>query len=267
MTISAAAGWEKWDRHYQQSFRPVFDHVLAGAAVRPGARVLDLACGTGQPAIPAARIVGPAGEVVAIDVSAEFLDAARRLADAAGVRIAFHEMDAARLSFPDASFDAATCAFATMFFPDPVGVLAGIRRVLVPGGRLAVAVWDAPEKNPFLTTLFGPLMAMTKASPPPPGAPGPFRFAAPGALEAVFTEAGFSDVRSESVPFSDVHPDVEHWFAMNADMATPLKNALRSLPPADAARLKEEILRAVVPHVHDGRVHMLGTALCVSARA
>ena len=264
---AAASGWDRWNAWYEATFRPLTEWCCDAAALRPGMRVLDLACGTGQPALAAAARVAPGGSLLAVDIAPEMVAVAARRAQEAGHRhMTCREMDAERLDLPDASVDAVTCACGFMFFPDPVGALAEIRRVLRPGGRVAIGVWDDPSRSPFLT-MFGRALAKVAPAPPPdPTGPGPFRFAAPGELARVLTEAGFTDVCVESMPMPVACDSVEDYWAKVTDHAAGLTQRLSSLPAADLARLRELVTEGLAPFAGaDGRLHLVATPLCGAA--
>lgn len=266
--MSTAPGWERWNGHYKQQVAPVFEAMLRAIDARDGMTVLDLACGPGQPAIPTAQRVAPTGRVIATDLAADMLAACGRLARAEGVtNLELREMDMHVIGLPDASVDAVTCAFAVMFSPEPGRVLGEIHRVLAPGGRFAVAVWDAPAANPFFTTMFAAIGQLAPAPPPSPAAPGPFRLAAPGELAELARDAGFADVRVEPVPFTWRFDSVAQHYEMNRDMAAPLQKLATTRPPADVERLRAALATAIAPHVTaDGRVAIPGTALVASGR-
>ena len=144
-------GWDLAAREYE----PLWQAQLAAAHVRlmqcaslaPGHRVVDIACGSGLITLPAAAAVGPGGEVVGVDLSSRMVDSARRRARAMKLSNAsFQRMDAEQLDLPDASFDAAVCALGLMFMPDPAQAVREMRRVLRPGGRLAIAVWGERKR-------------------------------------------------------------------------------------------------------------------------
>lgn len=146
---------------YDAQFVPaLFQHwgpVLCEAAgVAAGQRVLDVGCGTGALTLAAAERVGPRGSVVGLDPNPEMLAVARRKA----APVEWHEGRAEALPFPDASFDAVVSQFAMMFFADPVAALREMRRVLRPGGRMAVAVCDAVERSPGYAALASLLEAL-----------------------------------------------------------------------------------------------------------
>lgn len=139
-------GWDLAARDYellwQAQLAGVQANLLSMVSPSPGARVLDVACGTGVVSFDAARAVGPSGHVLGIDLSGQMIDAARRRkAQLALGNIEFARMDAEAMDVPDASFDVALCALGLMYMPDPKQVLYEMRRILRPGGRLGLAVW------------------------------------------------------------------------------------------------------------------------------
>jgi SAM-dependent methyltransferase len=168
---------------------------------------------------------------------------------------------------PDASADAVTLAFALMFSPEPVKALREARRVLKPGGHFAVCVWDEPAKNPFFTTMFGALGEFVAMPAPAPGAPGPFGLAAPGALERVMREAGFTDIAVASLPMAFEFESVDQHWEINSALAAPLKRAAETLPPDGVSRLRAAIAQALAPFMDGPRVRVTATPLCARARA
>ncbi len=116
--------------------------LLDSAALGPGERVLDLACGTGLVTLPAARAVGPGGQVIGIDISERMVEVLRQRAAAAGLpQVSAARMDAEQLALADASVDVVLCALGLMYMPDPEQAVREIRRVLRPAGRVVMAVW------------------------------------------------------------------------------------------------------------------------------
>ncbi len=133
-------------------------------ALPPGTRVLDVACGTGNLAIPLAR----SGAVVTgIDIAPNLLLQARERASSEGLPIVFDEGDAEELPYDDGSFDAAVSMFGAMFAPRPRLVAAELGRVLRPGGRLAMANWNPESFSARMFSVAG------RHLPPPPGLPPP----------------------------------------------------------------------------------------------
>ncbi len=118
--------------------------VADAAGISPGDRVLDVACGTGVLTREAAGRAGPSGAVTGLDLSPEMLPVAARLSP----ELRWQQGSADALPFPDQALDAVVSQFGLMFFPDPVAGLREMMRVLVPGGRLAVAVWGSLDDTP-----------------------------------------------------------------------------------------------------------------------
>ena len=135
--------------HFDPAFgRRFAERALDALVVVRGARVLEVACGTGMFARLAARVVGPHGQVVGVDASGPALEVARRV-DITGA-VEWRRWDGGRLPFDDASFDVVACQHALARFDDPQPVVNEMRRVLAPGGRLGITAWGPIEENPAL---------------------------------------------------------------------------------------------------------------------
>jgi ubiquinone/menaquinone biosynthesis C-methylase UbiE len=130
--------------------------------IRPGMQVLDVACGTGNLAIPAAR---KGAQVTGVDIATNLLEQARRRASAEGLQVRFDEGDAEDLPYPDGAFDLVMSMFGAMFAPRPERVAAELARVCRPGGTIAMANW-APEG--FVAEMF---RLTNRYIPPPDGVP------------------------------------------------------------------------------------------------
>ncbi|MBI4394328.1 MAG: class I SAM-dependent methyltransferase [Euryarchaeota archaeon] len=178
-----------------QLLKPYGDHLLDMLKVRKGEAVLDVACGFGEPAITAARIVGPAGRVVGIDIAARELDIARAAAKGQGVRnVDFRTMDAETLEFPDSTFDVVVSRFGLQSFHDPALAVSEMHRVVKPGGRVGLVVWSLAERVPAIDCLLRPLM---KHVPSTRASPNQYGFGAPGSLATLLRSPGFTDIREE----------------------------------------------------------------------
>src|SRR5271168_403673 len=144
-------GWDLAANDYQ----PLWQEQLAGAqgammalaSLAPRNKVLDVACGTGLVSFEAARAVGPDGQVLGVDLSGRMVSSAERRAKELKLsNCSFARMDAEALGLPDATFDVVLCAFGLMYMPSPEQALREMRRVLRPGGRIALAVWGERSK-------------------------------------------------------------------------------------------------------------------------
>src|SRR5512132_1677510 len=196
--------------------------LVALADLRPGERVLDLACGTGLVARLAAPAVGPTGRVTGLDLNPGMLAVARSLPPPSGPSITWIEGSAVAMSFPNASFDVVLCQQGLQFFPDRPAALREMRRVLIPGGRLLLSVWR----------IMGPYhVAVIDALGRHVGAEAAAAFSAsrvvPDAdeLHRLVVEAGFRDVAVHPCVMTMRLPAVEA-FVLSHLAATPVAGAV-----------------------------------------
>ena len=186
---------ENYERYLVPSiFGPWAEDLVERAALRPGERVLDIACGTGVVARTAARKLGGGGSVIGLDLSAPMLAAARAAAAAEDLAVEWREASAVKLPLADAAFDVAFCQQGLQFFPDRVRALREMHRVLTPGGRLVLSVWGRIERSPGFAVLAA---ALTRHMGPAAGAllpAGPFSLSAAEELRALLAEATFKDL-------------------------------------------------------------------------
>lgn len=262
--IIRQSGWERWHDWQAGIMEPVTMWICDAVAARPGMTVLDAACGTGLPALAIAEHLRPDGKLVATDVSAVMVEAAQRKAMEAGLRnMEVRQASLESLDFADASFDAVTCKDGIMYVPDPVEGVRELRRVLKPGGRFAITVWDEPARCAFFRTMFG-VVSRFVGPPPDPRGPGPFRLSAPGALEGVLHEAGFTGVTMETREVVFAFDSLAmHWEVIR-EMAAPVAAAEAKLGPSELAELKATLADALAPFTHEGRVRLPNVALCAT---
>jgi len=240
------AAWRKWSRSNFQVFDGVTRALLAAADASPGQAILDLASGSGQPALALAAAVGPNGHVTATDMSAGMLAIAQENAQRAGLsNMRFRPAAAESLPYPDRVFDRVTCRFGAMFFSDPVGAMRECRRVLLPGGRATFVVWGHPQQ-PFFAMTAGVLRNHVSIPEPEPDAPHIFRFAAPGTLADVMKEAGFDPVREEAHRIQCERPGApEEFWQEFREVAAPFRPLIAALAPDKRAQLDTEVLAAM----------------------
>jgi ubiquinone/menaquinone biosynthesis C-methylase UbiE len=172
--------------------------MLELARIGPGSRVLDIAGGSGEPALTAATRIGPTGYVLSTDISANQVRLALENAQAQGLDAARFEarvMDGERLDLPDASFDAALSRLGLIYFPDRNRALVEDRRVLKPDGQVVLAGFTTPQANPFFSIPISIIRRRAQLLPPPPGSPGPFSLGSQELMEDVFHRAGFRDAQ------------------------------------------------------------------------
>jgi SAM-dependent methyltransferase len=245
--FEAAPLWKKWFDKLAFQSRSASDLVVQGARLSPDLRVLDLASGSGEPALALAKAVGPGGRVVATDLVPEMLLTAQENAQARGLaNMEFRAADAEQLPFANSSFDRVTCRFGLMFFPDVPKALAEIRRVLRPGGRVACLVWGLAQENPLFSVMLGPFLKHVNVPPPDPNAPHVFRFAEESKLAGVFTSAGFQEVSisKHKVSWPWPGPPEESWQA-TSELAAPFKKMIAALPPDKSEEVTQEVINGI----------------------
>jgi SAM-dependent methyltransferase len=249
-----AAGWQKHYRPMKEQLVAVTATLLDAAAARPGMSVLDLASGTGVPALNLAHAVAPGGKVIATDLSEGMLAALRHNAAEEGVtNIETRFADAHQLPFADGLFDLVTSRFGTMFFVEIGRALNEIKRVLKSGGRIAFMVWGSPKPGSYFGAAAMPFTKRLAVKPDPDG-PGPLRFAEPGKLARLVEAAGFKDVKEKShelpAPFRG---SPKEFLAAMMEIAGPFRNAAATLSENDR-RAAEEEAHANLSALYDGKV-------------
>lgn len=256
---ATVAAWARWHDKCVAFWHEFTDTLLTISQLAPGQRVLDLASGTGDPALMVAARVGPAGHVVATDLAPQMLAIARANAARAGLQnLSYETVDAHALPYADASFDRVTCRLGVMFFWDCPRALGEIRRVLKPGGIASFIAWGPVERNDYMRTAMGPFKKRQPPPAPPPGAPTPYRFGAPGSLSAELRAAGFSAVEENThrVRMAWPGPPAELWTRLY-ECSAPMRPYFDSFAPdVRAEAIKEATAglekffdgRAVVTH-------------------
>jgi len=237
---------EKWKAKSAVMGQPVTDALVEYARPESGMQVLDLASGTGEPAISLALRVGAAGHVTALDLSAELLEIAEKRAVARGLKnFSTQRADAHSLPFPDHSFDLATSRFGVMFFRDPVTALGELRRVLRSGARACFLAWG-PFDQPYWRSTMGVVHRRVGGPLLPPDGPNPFRFAETGSLSAVLRSAGFNDIEEEMKTLSWTWPGSaeEVWDQAQA-VAVPFRPMLERVPDEEWPKIHAEVHEAV----------------------
>jgi ubiquinone/menaquinone biosynthesis C-methylase UbiE len=190
-------GWDRAVTAYEAGWRdqlePAHSLMLDMAALRPGERVLDVACGTGLVSFRAAAAVGERGAVVGTDISGEMVETARRGAALRDLgQVSFERSDAEALPLSDATFEVAVCGLGLMYVPDPVTALREMRRVLRPGGRAAAAVWGARRDCGWAA-----IFPITDARVASDVCPMFFHLGTGDVLARTFEAAGFTDIRAQ----------------------------------------------------------------------
>jgi SAM-dependent methyltransferase len=198
---TAAKAWNDWGPLLRAWLGPATQIMLDMAQIGPGNRVLDVAAGAGDQTLDAAERVGPQGHVLATDIAPNILEFAAQNARNAGyMNVATAVLDGENLDVPPEAFDAVISRVGLIYFPDQQKALAGMKRALKPGGRIAAIVYSTPENNRFFSIPISIIRRRAQLPPPLPGQPGPFSLGSPGVLEEAFQRAGLRDVQTRLVP-------------------------------------------------------------------
>ena len=242
---ATVTAWRKWHAQIAAFTRGATEAILEAARLRPGLRVLDLACGVGDPALSIAQEVAPSGRVTATDLGPGMMSLAEELARKQGIaNIEFREANAESLPFAETSYDVLTCRFGIMFFPDLAKALRECFRVLKPGGRVAFVAWGKISQ-PFFTTTAGILLKHVPSPPPPPDPDGPslFMFGERGRLHRALEAAGFASVHEEGrVIAGRWTSSIEEYWEQFTEVAAPFRPLLAQLTPEKMAQAKAEII-------------------------
>jgi len=262
----SAPFWEKHREIIRQMFAPITQALIEDGLIGSGHRVLDIATGPGEPALSVAALVGGEGKVVGIDPIPEMVAASRRAADRLGLKNAqFDVASAAHLPFPADTFDAVVSRFGVMFFPSPVDGIREMLRVLKPGRKLALAVWPSAERNPFHFTLSRVMDRYVHSPPPGPDDPDAFRFATPGKLLDVLTEAGAMAPSERVLQFAiQASSSVEDFWALRCEMSEKLREKIATLSKDQMTEMKPQMLGALREYSTDHGMSFPAEVLIVS---
>jgi SAM-dependent methyltransferase len=264
---AAAAGWAKRADDVRNSGMALSAWMIDAAQLHPGARVLELAAGPGDTGFLAAELIRPGGTLICSDGSEAMLDVARARAVAQGVeRVEFKQLMLEWIDLPTASVDVILCRWGIMLIDDPASAAQECRRVLAPGGRLALGVWNAPELNPWSTIPSDALAALGLAPPADRTGPGMFALGDPSRLDALLASAGFVERLIEPVALDRNYSSVDAWIAEMVDMSGGFSRAWEALDAAAREALLAEIRRRAAPYATDGAGVLLpGSSLAAVA--
>jgi SAM-dependent methyltransferase len=264
---AAAAGWKKWWPIFERSAQHVSDRLVDLGGVGPGARVLDIATGNGEPAVTAARRVGATGRVIATDQSAGMLAIARERGAALRVdNVDFRESDGENLAIDERDFDAILCRWGLMFMPDVAGALHRLGERLRAGGRLATAVWATADKVPLITIGADAVRKISGLPPPAPDALGPLRLADESIVRSALIAAGFKDVTVERLQVIFELDSADAFTQFRVDVSAQF----RMLLERQSAEVRAQIIAAVTDAARgaadaDGRVRTVNETICFAA--
>jgi ubiquinone/menaquinone biosynthesis C-methylase UbiE len=264
----SAPYWEKHREIMREMFAPVTQALIEDAEIAHRRAVLDIATGPGEPALTIADLIGSEGKVVGTDPVPEMVEAARREAYRRGLHDASFEVAFAdSLPFPANTFEAVVSRFGVMFFASPVDSIRECLRVLKPGGKLAMAVWHFADKNPFHYVVAQLAERYVESPPPVPDSPDAFRFASPGKLQAIFSEAGVAAASERLLQFSiRAAISAENFWTLRSEMSEKLRTKLATFSKQQAAELKRDVIEALSPYSSNRGLSFPAEVLIVSGR-
>jgi SAM-dependent methyltransferase len=266
---TAAPGWTATREAFQRVALPVSQWMVEAIHPQPGHRVLELAAGLGDTGLLAAELVQPGGSVIITDAADGMVHAAGEHAKEVGAsNVEVRAMQAEWIDLPAASVDGVLCRFGYMLLADSEAALRETRRVLKSGGRVALAVWDLPERNPWASVFRAAAEGVGISSPPAPNQSGQFALSAPGALEEVLETAGFEDVEVEGVDLEFEAESLDAWWDFVMQTSPTAIEQVRGLAPAEHYNLRDAVDAGYAGYVRDdGSLLLPARALVAAATA
>jgi SAM-dependent methyltransferase len=278
----AAPGWVRRQELLRELGAPVSRWMVDALPLTPGQRVLELAAGLGETGMLAAELVAPTGGVIVSDQAEAMLEGARARAAALSLsNVEFQVLNAEWIDLPVASVDAVLCRWGYMLMADPAVALGETRRVLRPGGRLALAVWDSIEHNPWALLParelsergLGTAQEDDQEPHPPEGAsshprPGPFALGSPERVSQLLEQAGFGEVDVQNMELRRRHASFRELWEVTLDLSRSFHDAVLERPESEIAAIEAGLAERFAPYTAaDGTLEVPGRTLLASAEA
>jgi ubiquinone/menaquinone biosynthesis C-methylase UbiE len=265
----SAAGWSASNDRLQALTMPVSRWLVEAIEPQPGQRVLELAAGVGETGFLAAELIRPGGTLISSDGAQAMVEAARARAAQLGLDNVEHRLlELEWIDLPAASVDAVLCRWGYMLAVDRGAALRETRRVLRPGGRLALATWTEAARNPFATVPRRALVEAGLVDGFETAGPGMFDLGDPGALRELLEDAGFSEPVVEEVALTMRYADLDDYWAATSGISRSFGDLVATLDERQTVDLRERLAAATAPFADaDGALALPGVALVASASA
>ncbi len=269
---AAAPGWVRRQELMRRYAAPVSHRMLDALSLQPGERVLELAGGVGETGMLAAELVAPGGSVTISDQAEAMLDGSRARAAELGLgNVEFRVLNAEWIDLPLASVDAVLCRWGYMLMADPGAALGETRRVLASGGRLAFAVWDSVQSNPWALLPAQELIERGLAPAPSETSeprPGPFALGSAEVVRDLVAHAGFAEIEVVALDLPRRHQDFEELWETTLDLSREFHDAVLSRPASEMEEIETSLAERFAPYAAaDGTLEIPGRTLVVSASA
>ena len=231
--------------------------------------MLELAAGPGDTGFLAAELIAPGGTLISSDAVQEMVELARARAAELGIsNVEFRTIDAEWIDLPTADVDGVLARWGYMLVADPATALGETRRVLRPGGRLALAAWADPSENPWAAAPTTELVAMGAIEQPDLDAPNMFAFRDPQRIAGLLEDAGFTEIAIEQLAVSFGFESLDDWWDTQLEISTSLAGAVGALTPAQRDDLRDAIDARLAAYVaDDGSVALPGCTHVAAASA
>jgi ubiquinone/menaquinone biosynthesis C-methylase UbiE len=256
-------GWKKWDELTMDFLKPQGEEIIRLINPKGSEVILDIAAGTGVPGLTIATMLN-GGKVIITDLSEDMLEIARENAMKRGIKnIETQVCDVCELPFEDNTFDAISCRFGFMFFPDMLLAAKEMVRVLKPGGRIATSVWNVPEKNFWVTVTMGTINKNVEVPALPPGSPGMFRCAKDGLIADIFKQAGLKNISQKEIAGKLNAKTTDVYWSMMTEVAAPVVAALSKADDAMKVKIKGQVFEALNQKYPNGNIIIDSSALVI----
>jgi ubiquinone/menaquinone biosynthesis C-methylase UbiE len=262
-SFARANASERWKKLSAAMGSDVTRALVTEARITPGLTVLDVASGTGEPAISIACAMNGTGNVIATDISEGPLKIAQQRAKQRELtNIEFQKADAMSLPFGDVSFDRITSRLGVMFFPDPRKAVQEFHRVLKHGGQVSLLAWGSIDQ-PYFATTVGTVQRLLE-KPFPESGKKMFKFADPQSLRALYEEAGFKEINVRSVDVDWTWPgSPEDLWDYFQDVTVPFKPLLDAIPAERKSEVDAEVVREISRY-SDGKQIEFGASIVLA---